>query len=74
MEAITHRIVSLFPSQARLASELGISQPSVAGWVRRGNIPSRWHIPILEAAKRLQLDLAPEDFFRPPVGSSDQTT
>lgn len=56
-------IVGKFGSQVRLASEIDVSQSTIAHWIKRGVIPSRQQWKILGAARRLNIDLTPDDFF-----------
>lgn len=56
-------IVGKFGSQVRLASEIDVSQSTIAHWIKRGVIPSRQQWKILGAARRLKIDLSPNDFF-----------
>lgn len=56
-------IIGKFGSQVRLASEIDVSQSTIAHWIKRGVIPSRQQWKILGAARRLNIDLTPNDFF-----------
>jgi bifunctional DNA-binding transcriptional regulator/antitoxin component of YhaV-PrlF toxin-antitoxin module len=44
----------------RIAAQLGVKAEARRMWRRRGKVPGRWHLPILERARRENLALEPE--------------
>lgn len=69
-------IVEKFGSVKKLADAIGVGVPAVYKWTypkeRNGTgglIPADKQLDILEAAKRLNIELKAEDFF--PAGSFD---
>jgi hypothetical protein len=69
-ESAADRAIKAFGGARKLAAEIGVNPESVYRWSyprsRRGcggTIPSEWHRPILEAAERLELRLAPADLI-----------
>jgi hypothetical protein len=60
------RIIKKFGTQERLADALGTNQSVIAGWKRRGFVPVRQQAAVMDAAKRLEIDLQPADFFDLP--------
>jgi len=57
------QIIGKFGSQVKLAGEISVSQSTISHWIKRGIIPTRQQQKILRAAKRLNLDISPNDFF-----------
>lgn len=43
----------------RIAARLGVKAETRRMWRRRGKVPGRWHVPILEQAKRENVALEP---------------
>jgi hypothetical protein len=64
------RIISKFGTQQRLADALGCGQSVIAGWKKRGVVPVRQHLAVMDAAKKLDISLKPIDFFAGPVGEA----
>ncbi|MBW7838024.1 MAG: hypothetical protein H3C28_15460, partial [Sphingomonadales bacterium] len=56
------RIVAKFGGQSALAELLGRPQSTIQYWTKTGNIPAKWHKPILTAAAQRGLSLVPTDF------------
>lgn len=44
----------------RIAARLGVKAEARRIWHRHGKVPGRWHVPILEQAKRENVALEPE--------------
>lgn len=63
MSEIVDRIVGKFGSQTALAAALNTKQSTVAQWKRRGSIPWRQQLRILEEARKRQINISPDDFF-----------
>ena len=63
MSEIVVNIIAKFGSQTALASAIEAKQSTVAHWKRRGTIPAGQQIKILNAARGLNIDLTPNDFF-----------
>jgi hypothetical protein len=57
------RIVDRLGGQTAVAKLVGKGQSTIAYWVKAGSIPSKWHAVLLEAAKRVGVPLAAEDFM-----------
>lgn len=51
----------------RLAQSLGVKIETRRKWRRRGKVPGRWHVPLLDQARRegVELDLDALSRFRP---------
>jgi len=66
------RIIEKFVTQERLAQALGCRQSVIAGWKRRGFIPAPQQPRVLDAARKLGVDVCPDDFFdaQPANGSA----
>jgi hypothetical protein len=66
------RIVSRFGGQASLARAIGVHPASVLRWMRPppegtdGLVPSQKIKPVIDAAARLEIRLAPEDWVPVP--------
>lgn len=60
---VVEAIIKKFGTQERLAQALGCRQTVIAGWKRRGVVPARQQMRVLEAAQELGIDLTPNDFF-----------
>jgi len=58
-------IVSRFGGQTALAEALHTKQSTVQYWTKTGNIPAKWHRPIVEAAVRRGLSVTSSDFNAP---------
>jgi len=64
---VADHIIGKFGGLTVLSKELGHKNPTtVQGWKERGSIPSRHFPDILAAAKRLNVEINPEDFICPP--------
>ena len=57
------KIVEKFGGQTALANILGIGQSSIAYWVMKGVIPSKWHAKILSVGLQNSIDISPADFI-----------
>lgn len=61
---IARKIIDKFGGPATLARALGHSgRTTVASWASRGSIPAKQQQAVLDAARRLSVDLDPADFF-----------
>jgi hypothetical protein len=60
---VVANIIEKFGTQERLAALLGCRQSVIAGWKRRGVIPSRQQPRVLQVAQENGIDLTPNDFF-----------
>lgn len=56
------KIIAKFGTQAKIAEAIGKSESAAYYWAKVGTIPSRWHGPLLQAARDRGIDLSPEDF------------
>lgn len=45
------QIVDIWPSVAELARDLSLPYPTVAAWRQRGNIPARYDLSLVAAAR-----------------------
>lgn len=61
-------VVKKFGGQTTLAQLIGVNQSAIAYWVKRGTIPSKWHVPLLELAPREGVTLSADDLIGPPSG------
>lgn len=50
-------MISRFGGQTALAEALHTKQSTVQYWAKIGNIPAKWHKPLIEAAWNLSLVL-----------------
>ena len=57
------KIVEKFGGQTALANILGIGQSSIAYWVMKGVIPSKWHAKLLSVGLQNSIDISPADFI-----------
>ena len=58
-------IIAKFGGLSAMAAALGHRNPStVQGWKERGIIPARQQPLVLQAARRLGIDLSPADFIQ----------
>jgi hypothetical protein len=57
------RIIEKFGGQTALADAIGKPQSTVQYWAKAGNIPPKWHVPIIKAAQIKNIELAPADFI-----------
>ena len=57
------KIVDKFGGQTALANILGIGQSSIAYWVQKGVIPSKWHAKLLSIGLQNSIDITPADFI-----------
>ncbi len=60
---VVDRLVEKFGSQAELARAVGVSQPTVWAWKRRGVVPARRIGPLLKKAHELGIQLNAEDLI-----------
>lgn len=68
-------IFAVWPSDADLARDIGLSYPTVASWKQRGSIPVAYWRPIIHAARKrrhpeITADLLLELHAREPKGDS----
>jgi myo-inositol-1-phosphate synthase len=56
------QIINRFGGQSSLAFLLGRRQSTVQHWAKIGRIPSQWHKPLLEIARKKGIALEPKDF------------
>lgn len=56
-------IIKKFGTQERLAGLLAVRQSVIAGWKRRGVVPARQQVRVLQVARVHGIDLSPSDFF-----------
>ncbi len=59
------KIISKFNNQTELAALISKGQSTIAYWVKKGNIPQKWHKQLLELASERGIDLSPHDFMPP---------
>lgn len=52
-------LIDALGGDTTVAGEFGISQPAVAAWKARGEIPGGWHLRIWAWAKRERLKVDP---------------
>ena len=57
------KIVDKFGGQTALANILGIGQSSVAYWVQKGVIPSKWNAKLLSIGLQNSIDITAADFI-----------
>lgn len=57
------KIVEKFGGQTALANILGIGQSSIAYWVMKGVIPSKWHAKLLSVGLQNSIDISASDFI-----------
>jgi hypothetical protein len=71
----TQRIIAKFGGLAQLSRAIDPAMPLsvVQGWKDRGFVPARRQQDVLDAARRLGIDLTPNDFFAPtpPAEAAD---
>ena len=60
---IVAAIIRKFGTQERLAELLAVRQSVIAGWKRRGVVPARQQMRVLQVARDQGIDLTPHDFF-----------
>lgn len=64
-------ILTLWPSMAELADDLGKPYPTVAAWKQRGSIPARYDLDLIRAAtargKSLTLEQLAASRANPPL-------
>jgi hypothetical protein len=65
-------VVAQFGGQVKLAEAINTRQSTVSHWVKTGNIPAKWHTPILEAAAAAGVAIAASDLVS--VASSPVVT
>jgi len=56
------QIIARFGGQTALADEIHTKQSTVQYWTKTGNIPPKWHKPIVEAAVRRAVAISSADF------------
>lgn len=57
------RILAKFPSIAQLARELGLYRQAVHRWKYQGWIPANKQSAVIDAGRKLGVDIHPADFF-----------
>lgn len=67
-------IISKFNNQTELAALIGKGQSTVAYWVKKDQIPQKWHKQLLELAKARDIILSPSDFMQDAVKIIPATT
>jgi len=55
-------MISRFGGQTALAEALHTKQSTVQYWAKIGNIPAKWHKPLIEAALRRGISVSSSDF------------
>lgn len=66
------KIISRFGGQTSLAEALHTKQSTVQYWSKRGQIPVKWHKPIVEAAVLRGISVEPSDLS--PLSADDKTS
>lgn len=61
------RVIAKFGSQIALATALERPQSTIQYWARTGNIPIKWHAPIIGVAQKIGVDLDPRDLTAPII-------
>lgn len=64
--AVVARIIEKFGGPTKLGAEIERDQSTISHWKRKGIIPAREQPRILDAARRMGIDLTPNDFFDLP--------
>lgn len=59
---LAQRIISRFGGQTSLAEAVYTKQSTVSYWAKTGNVPVKWHKPIVQAAVHRGLEVTPADF------------
>src|ERR1022692_1361991 len=59
-------IISKFNNQTDLADLIGKGQSTIAYWVKKEQIPQKWHKQLLELASERGINLSIHDFMPPP--------
>ncbi|MBU6409052.1 MAG: hypothetical protein KGR98_01570, partial [Verrucomicrobia bacterium] len=59
-------IIAKFGTQQKFAEAVGTRQSNVSYWAKTGNIPTRWHGKIIEAAGKLGIPISASDFIITP--------
>lgn len=54
-------VVEKFGGQTALAKLLGVRQSAIAYWVKKGEVPKRWHAKLLELAAAVDIELSAFD-------------
>lgn len=54
-------LISRFGNQSDLARALNVRPSTVQYWSSKGKIPSKWHEPIIDAAKAIGLHISPSE-------------
>jgi hypothetical protein len=57
-------IVNRFGGQTALAKDLGKGPSTIAYWVKENTIPSKWHAPLLDLARKQGVDLTTSDLLQ----------
>lgn len=65
---VANAVIAKFGGQSALARLIGKAPSTVQHWTRVGHIPSKWHGPLLELARKQGISLDPADLVRPPEG------
>ncbi|WP_375594608.1 carph-isopro domain-containing protein [Algihabitans albus] len=59
-----NEVVRRFGGAAALADELGLgTTKAVEQWIRRGHIPGKWHLTLLEMARDRGVSLTAEELL-----------
>lgn len=61
--SIAQTIIDKFGGVRPCAAALGKAPTTVQSWKDSGHIPAKHQASVLEAAKRVGIDLSPADFF-----------
>jgi P63C domain/Putative antitoxin of bacterial toxin-antitoxin system, YdaS/YdaT len=64
------RVITRFGGQTALAEALRTKQSTVSYWAKTGNIPAKWHKPIIEMALRRGIEITPTDLS--PVAADEK--
>ena len=56
-------VVKKFGGQTALAQLIGVNQSAIAYWVKRGTIPAKWHMQLLELAPREGFELSASELI-----------
>ncbi len=57
------KVIDKFGGQTALAEMLGKGQTTIAHWAKTGVIPSKWHSPVLNAARLRSISLSSDDLI-----------
>lgn len=62
---VAKAIVEKFGGTRKMAEHTGLPPSTIQSWKASGLVPAHRQIEILMHARRLQIDLGPDDFFPP---------